>query len=122
MMADDVENQASSSNARGKTWSEAEELALLNVYFEEEIQMLVESLSRNSATYRRVAEKLKQEHGIDRTAKECQTKINNLKSWYRKQTDRAGKPGKSGGDIALHFIFVNIFFRSERSHIFVNCN
>ena len=75
MMADDVENQASSSNARGKTWSEAEELALLNVYFEEEIQMLVESLSRNSATYRRVAEKLKQEHGIDRTAKECQTKI-----------------------------------------------
>ena len=33
----------------------------------------------------------------ERSPTEIRTKINNLKSWYRRQTDRAGKPGRSGG-------------------------
>ena len=72
-------------NTRGKTWSEEEELAVIDIYFEDEIQRMVEGTARNKAVYRKISQRLEEEYGISRTDKEVQTKINNLKSWYRKQ-------------------------------------
>ena len=81
---------------RGKTWEEAEVLVLIDIFWGERIQSQIDNTVRNKSVYKKCADEM-MKHGFERTPAEIRTKVNNLKSWYRRQTDRAGKPGPSGG-------------------------
>ncbi len=73
------------SGVRGKTWGEEEVLAVISVFLEEDIQAMIDGTSRNTAVYKKVSRNFADVYNVHRTAKECQTKVNNLKSWYRRK-------------------------------------
>ena len=77
-------------------FSQEEQKLLIQTFFDEKIQQMLDGTCRDKQVYARIAAKLG-EAGYERTASECKNKINNLKTWYKRHHDRPGKPGKSGG-------------------------
>ena len=77
----------SDRNARGNLWSDAEVAALIAIWGEEEIQCQLDGTTRNIKVYRKIAEKLQENDGFERTAVQCREKIKKLKSDYRRARD-----------------------------------
>ncbi|XP_072033587.1 uncharacterized protein [Amphiura filiformis] len=80
---------------RGRTWEEPEVLILIDIFWGERIQSLVDNTVRNKNVYKKCVILLEAQ-GYERTHVEIRTKINNLKSFYRRQPGRVGNPGPSG--------------------------
>ncbi|XP_072044463.1 uncharacterized protein [Amphiura filiformis] len=76
--------------SRGQTWGEDEVLSLIEIFWGENIQSMVDNTSRNRDVYKIVTD-LMERRGHCRNAYEIRTKVNNLKQWYK----RINKPGSS---------------------------
>ena len=80
--------------ARGNLWSDSEVAALIAIWGEEEIQCQLDGTTRNKKVYRKIAAKLQDNDGFERTAVQCREKIKKLKSEYRRARDRNNKSGR----------------------------
>ncbi len=69
--------------SRGQTWGENEVLSLIEVFWSENIQSMVDNTSRNRDVYKIVTD-LMERKGHCRNAYEIRTKVNNLKQWYKR--------------------------------------
>jgi len=87
---------STSGEDASRRWSDAETLALVDIFWGERIQAMVDNTARNKDCYKKCQEMMA-DAGYTRSSAEIRTKVNNLKAWYKRQSDRVGKPGKSGG-------------------------
>ena len=74
-------------------WSIGEEKMLIQIFFDDKIQGMLDGTCRDKHVYEQIAARL-MEAGFCRSATECKNKINNLKTWFKKHHKR---PGKRGG-------------------------
>jgi len=72
-----------------KSFDETETMIILQTWATDKIQKLFSSLTRHNLIYDIISRKLK-ECGYDRTAAEIKSKINNLKTEYRKMKPKSG--------------------------------
>lgn len=75
-------------------FSNAETKSLLAIWADASIQRKLEESYRNRAVYEEIAQRLRAE-GYDRSWLQCQRKIKNLKTAYRKAKDHNSKSGRN---------------------------
>ena len=94
---------------RGRTWTDKEIKALLDIWGEESIQRELLGAVRNVVPYRRIAEALRIK-GYIRTFQQCREKIKALKKKYKETRDRLRASGvgvDSDDELDESEIFVN---------------
>lgn len=85
-------SDGTSGDMRGRIWSEEELGTFLDIWGSEEILSKMDGTSRNSLVFRTIVSKMK-DMGYERTAKEIQNKMKNLKRDYRKVIDHNRRSG-----------------------------
>ena len=74
------------------SWTDAETLKLITLWSEEGIQAMLEGCKRNKDVFLKLAKQM-EAAGMDKTADQCNRKINKLKYEYRKIKDNSARSG-----------------------------
>ena len=77
---------------RGRTWTDDEIKALLEIWGEETIQEQLKDAVRNVVVFRKIASALEAK-GYSRTFQQCREKIKALKKKYKESVDRLRASG-----------------------------
>ena len=80
---------------RGTTWEETEVLALIEIWADEKVQQQLDSCTRKKPIFEKMAQRLKDETGFERTFQQVREKIKQLKQNYKKVKDNNSKSGHS---------------------------
>ena len=94
---------------RGRTWSDEEIEALLEIWGEDAIQQQLTGTVHNNVTFKAIASAL-EEKGYERTYQQCREKIKALKKKYKEAVNRLRTSGvgvEFDDDLSQHEIYVN---------------
>ena len=80
---------------KGTTWEETEVLALIEIWADEKVQQQLDSCTRKKPIFEKMAQRLKDETGFERTFQQVREKIKQLKQNYKKVKDNNSKSGHS---------------------------
>ena len=73
--------------AEGQRWTREQVDALIDAYSDVRVQENVEGIATNKEVYGQVQKLMKDDHYIDRTMKQVETKLKKLRSGYSKLKD-----------------------------------
>ena len=81
------------ASSRAPSWSHEEILAVIRVWSDQTIQVMLDGATRNADIYKKIAERLEQEGGFQRTHKQCKEKLKNLRQFYKDLKDGHNRSG-----------------------------
>ncbi|XP_013416192.1 uncharacterized protein LOC106177834 isoform X1 [Lingula anatina] len=85
-----------------ENWTDAETVALINIWGEEDMQAHFACVHfTNVQVFRKIVERLRKDYGVDRSGQACQNRIRKLKN-YKKVKDNNNRSGR-GHKTCKHF-------------------